>query len=188
MRKKYGKVLPVFSNKPYLIFIICFLFLTLLWLTVLEPVFKWMYCPPEIISEISIYTEQEYLSYESGRKMHDFIDNYYDINSQKAINFYYIDNFKRDSLIYGKMCDIYIFEVNYTATNKLLLENFINNFTFRDRIGDYDLYFNFDEQSKTFYCIAVEPTKNILRYVLIDNITSQNLRAILMRQSSISWQ
>ena len=128
-------------NKKILIILISVMVCLILYLLVIQPFLARYFFPPIRTEGLLIYSEKEYLEFENGERFGQLINS---MNFPKEFmekNFYHYDNSKKDSLIYGKVPDIFVlefeldeqmyYEIRSTYENKhQYLGSEINKFAF----------------------------------------------------------
>lgn len=189
MQKKYGKNLKAFFKTKYY-FLIFSSFFLLVCIIVFTQLFNWGYQSPKTLASIDTYKKSEYISFDSGKEFQNFIKDFEFTSKNEPVEFYYVDNSRRDSLIFGKMCDIYILELDVTGEDYPQLEECINTFSLKKSgtYGNYEMFSRSVSEMRILYCIAIDKINSKIRYVMIDNCDIENVSAILIRQCNVSFE
>ena len=190
MQKKFGEILKAFFKSKYNFLILLLFFGVLICIIIFTPLFKWSYYSPKKLASIEAYKNEEYISFDSGKEFQKFIKDFEFTSKNEPIEFYYVDNSKRDSLIYGKMNDIYILELDLIDAEYPQLKECINIFNLKKTgiYGSYEMFSKSDHEKEIVYCIAVDRINGKIRYVMVDNCNIENVSLILMRQCNVSFE
>lgn len=189
MQKKHGKKLKAsFKYEHCFLVFLSFLFL-FVFIIICTQFLNWGYHSPKTLSSINTYKSEEYVLFDSGKEFQKFIENFEFTPQNEPVEFYYVDNSKRDSVVFGKMCDIYILELDVTNEDYPQLEECINSFSLKKSgtYGNYEIFSKNVNKIKMLYCMAIDKKNHKIRYIMIDNCDSENVYAILLRQCNVPF-
>lgn len=89
--------------------------LYLVWYGFFHPWLSRLYGIPHYYCDISYYQNEEYLEFEHGDRLQDFLADYGANEKCDVLEFLYIDNSAADNPFWGKYYDIYLVDFTYPA-------------------------------------------------------------------------
>lgn len=185
------------QNKPYhrlLVVIISLVVLSifLLWI-VFEPIIdKYILSNAEIHDGLNYYTSEEYKEYDDSQLFDDFVESM-NLNSDLLpVYFYHIDNSHRNSVLYGKVGNMYAidFKAGKTTYDEIK-SSLLEESTYMENIDDYEIYSvnrEFADSNSGFLAFCDET--GTVRCILITDRKSNgiSIRNFLVGETSLRFE
>ncbi len=180
MLKKFGKrcVSIIKSKNKLVIFKICFILLAIEIVRVylLMPLLIFFVVEPADYKGLKYYENESYLEFEKGEIFIDSFFKYNLVEESDITQFYYIDNYLQDNLIYGKHHDIYILDFDAGKNYEEICDFIITEGTYNNVLNDYAIYIISSEfgSKKDCFFFAINNETRQIRYVLVTEIRGIN--------------
>ena len=172
--------------------ILCFLYFLFL-----HPIVSHFFVPSWIYNNgihkgIEYYDNKKYVEFQSGEKFERLLSSTNYLSSGEVIDFYHINNFFKDDLIRGKMCDIYALDIQLSDSGFYSMQ--FDDTDLCNNMEDFKLYLLSEyicESTSDIALIAACEQNRIIRIILITDAEQYEFRSdygrVLMRQSSLQW-
>ena len=181
----------ILSITGFLIFCVLCAFL---YFFIFQPIVSHHFVPAKAIHKgVEFWDNNTYTDFESGDEFYNFVLSTEHADIGEIVDFYHIDNHRRDNPIYGKMCDIFAIEIQSDASqcNKLINDSKLVSC---GPIGDYTLFLwpKYEPENELYHgFIAINDATDTVRFLLLTDTESEMFTSdysrIILRQSSMSW-
>lgn len=170
------------SWRTIIVLIIAIVILLLLaaYIFVIHPIIGTPFVPLTIYTGLSSFTPETYGELEKGDL---FVDTFYsyDFAQQcEVTDFYYIDNKRKDSFIYGKRPDVYALTLDAGVNYGIITEYIRNNGTHcGTEIEGYNTvsyyYMSTSDQPSDRFVFRVGNDSEVLQFILVTEISDKDL-------------
>lgn len=129
------------TNLKRIIFLISILILLYLFV---YPIVSPTFIPYYHVTDIDFYKEEKYLKHKYGSEFKEYLSSFELLNNGEVVGFYYGDNYKYDSLVYGRIPDIIAVDIKLDDNLYAILKN-------SETTKEYDHYIFNDSYRYEFY-------------------------------------
>lgn len=159
-----------------------------------EPIITRLYFPAKEHTGIELYTEGTYLKFEDGEKFQKMIADVDFIDECEVVSFSYYDNYIRDNILYGKVSDFYILELDGGENYETIKYQATQLLTSEGTEGNFELYLKTAEKISSnlndCFIYAFCDTSSTIRCILITGIIDSsmgNISGVLAVHCGANW-
>lgn len=172
--------------------IVIVLFLTF-WL-VIHPFVAFIFFDGVEHEGLEIYDNQEHLEYNGGKFFQHKIAEFNFVDKCNVTGFYHVDNWPKDNLFYGKICDVFCLELDALDEYASVKSNIHNQSQKTLVQGDWSICLLTQPASsndcENYFFIATNDEVNSIRCLLIVDFKGDitlDFRPLFTRYSSLEW-